>query len=350
MSDTAKITVTAGPDKGRVYDLTTEIVRLGRSPENEVAFTDSQVLEQHASIVCREGRFAIHTSVPDGLEVDGTQVPPERWVWLPEAATIRIGARTSFEFVAAAIVSAPPDVERKTASNGAGGTSRPAGSATFGGSVAIPKDKGASGKSKRGTESPSPGSDTQSRSRRSGTERGDRSKRSTVARFITDGPGDPLVKLGEDGHLPELMLHEANSSERQAAGTKESNPWILVAVLGLSMGLTMLMLFMDMGSAGNNTELKAQAREEIKEYYGKESEPRKSYQELLREARRARSRHDYEAERGAYRDVLSQLRSEANDMVARYTGLTGRKNYGESDADKKSDQRLEELINILLGE
>ena len=350
MSDTARITVTAGPDKGRVYDLTTEIVRLGRSPENEVAFTDTQVLEQHASIVCREGRFAIHTSVPDGLEVDGTQVPPERWVWLPEAATIRIGARTSFEFVAAAVASAPPAVERPTSGNGAGGTSRPAGAATVSGSISIPKEKGGGSKSKRGTESPGSGSDTQSRSRRSGTERGDRSKRSTIARFITDGPGDPLVKLGEDGHLPELTLHESNSSERQVAGTKESNPTILLAVLGLSMGLTMLMLVMDMGSSGGNAEAKERAREEIKEYYGTDNEVRKDYQEQLREAQRARRRRDYDDERRAYRNVLSQLRSEAKDKVSRYTGLTGRIDYDESSDDKKSDKRLEELINILLGE
>jgi len=70
-----QITVTAGPDMGRVYELTTEIVRLGRAPSNEVALTDSQVGELHASIVCREGRFAIHTSVPDGLEVDGKVGP-----------------------------------------------------------------------------------------------------------------------------------------------------------------------------------------------------------------------------------------------------------------------------------
>lgn len=342
MADTARITVTAGPDKGRVYELTKEIVRLGCSPENEVAFTDSQMLAQHASIVCREGRFAIHTSVPDGLEVDGTQVPAERWVWLPDAATIRLGARTCVEFVAGELPG-----ERQVTGNGAGATSRPVGAATVPGSTAIPKDKGAAGKAKRGTEAPAPGSDTQSRSRRSGT---DRAKRSTVARFITDGPGDPLVKLGEDGHLPELTLHETHSGERKDTGPKQSNPWILVSVLGLSMGLTMLMLFTDVGGFGSTAEAKANARTEIMAYYGKDNEPLKHYQESLREAQRAHSRRDYEGERRAYRAVLAQLRSEAKDKVSRYTGLTGRIDYDPSDIDKKSDKHLEEQIGILLSE
>jgi hypothetical protein len=350
MADTATITVTAGPDKGRVYELTTEIVRLGRSPENEVAFTDSQMLEQHASIVCREGRFAIHTSVPNGLEVDGTQVPPERWVWLPDAATIRLGARTSVEFVAVAAGAATtvlerPD-ERQATGNGTGGTSRPIGAATIPGTGSIPRDKGTTGKGKRGTEAPRPGSDTPTRARRSG----DRNKKSAVARFITDGPGDPLVKLGEDGHLPELTLNETQLGERREAGPKQSNPMTLLIVMGISVCLTLLMLFMDVGSFGGNARMKADARVEIMEYYGKENEVPKSYQEHLREARRAHSRRDSDGEQREYRFVLGMLRSEAKDMVNRFTGLTGRKNYEPSDVDKKSDQRLEELIGILLSE
>ena len=99
MSVCATITVTSGPDRGKVFELTGEMVRLGKAPENEVVLSDAQVGDHHASIVRREGRFAIFTSEPDGLEVDGTEVPSERWVWLPEAATIRMGQRTSVEFV-----------------------------------------------------------------------------------------------------------------------------------------------------------------------------------------------------------------------------------------------------------
>src|SRR5437762_488487 len=99
MSICATITVTSGPDRGKVFELTGEMVRLGKAAENEVVLSDAQVGDHHASIVRREGRFAIFTSDPEGLEVDGTEIPSERWVWLPEAATIRVGRRTSVEFV-----------------------------------------------------------------------------------------------------------------------------------------------------------------------------------------------------------------------------------------------------------
>src|SRR5262245_18814755 len=110
MSLCATITVTAGPDRGKVFELSGEMVRVGRAPENEVVLSDAQIGEHHASIVRREGRFAIFTSEPDGLEVDGTEVPSERWVWLPESATIRVGRRTSVQFVVSdANYAAQPD-------------------------------------------------------------------------------------------------------------------------------------------------------------------------------------------------------------------------------------------------
>src|SRR5258708_11624952 len=99
MSVCATITVISGPDRGRVFELSGEMARLGTAPDNELVFSDTQVGDHHANIVHREGRFAIFTSVPDGIEVDGTEVPAERWVWLPEVATIRVGRRTSVNFV-----------------------------------------------------------------------------------------------------------------------------------------------------------------------------------------------------------------------------------------------------------
>ena len=364
MSDTAKITVTAGPDKGRVYDLTGEMIRLGRSPENQVVFTDSQVGELHASIVCREGRFAIHTLLADGLEVDGTEVPPERWVWLPDSATIRVGRRTSIEFTAGknAAEEEPNDPEPAQRQPGQSQPSQSQGGATAtprsgsaspstgaSGPVAIATGRQAVTKGRRTTETTAPGSDVQPRPKKSAADRGEKKSR-TLARFITDGPGDPLVKLGEDGHLPELTLHEAQSGERPEAGPKESNTTLLLLVLGVSVGLTMLMLFMDSGSLAGSQESKDKARREITAYYGAEGETLKPYQEPLREARRARSRRDFDAERKAYREVLSLLRSEAKDKLNKYTGLTGRIDYEPSSDNKKSDKHLEELIATLLSE
>jgi pSer/pThr/pTyr-binding forkhead associated (FHA) protein len=358
MSDTARITVTSGPDKGRVYELTGEMIRLGRSPENNVVFTDTQVEEQHASIVCREGRFAIHTLLADGLEIDGTEVPPERWVWLPESATIRVGRRTSVEFIASKNEADDEPNYLEPAKVQPPGTTTRTGSSRQSVSISGPVPvtavapataRQAGSRGKRTTETTAPGSDVQSRPKKAGADRGEKKSR-TLARFITDGPGDPLVKLGEDGHLPELSLHEAQAGEKQDARPKESNSTMLLLVLGVSFGLTILMLLMDDGSFGNSQESKDSARREIIAYYGAEGDTLKPYQEHLREARRARSRRDFDAERKEYRVVLSLLRSEAKDKLNKYTGLTGRIDYEESSSNKMSDKRLEELIAILLSE
>ena len=364
MSVCATITVTAGPDRGKVFELTAEMVRLGKSPENEVVFSDPQVADHHASIVCRDGRYAIFTSQTDGLEIDATEVPAERWVWLPEAATIRLGQRTTVEFAVAArgdepALAAEQSAVRQSSSRQStdkivapaaaeAPAARPPGTSSTA-SVVLPGSRSGTQKGKRSVEFAPPGSDGTSRPRKSAAERGDKKTR-TVARFITDGPGDPLVKLGEDGHLPELALHESVAGARPEAKAKQSNPALLVAALGVSFGLTMLMLFMDVGSLGNSEEKKARARAEIVEYYGEEGDSLKPYQLHLREARLARSRRDYETERQEYRKVLALLRSEAKDKLYKYTGLTGQLDYEETSSNKMSDKRLEELISILLSE
>src|SRR5205807_4410492 len=81
--------------------------------------------------------------------------------------------------------------------------------ASAGGSAVLSGSRSGTSKARRSGELPPPGSDASAR-RRAALDRGEKKSR-TIARFITDGPGDPLVKLGEDGHLPELMLHETQS-------------------------------------------------------------------------------------------------------------------------------------------
>lgn len=344
MSTHAKITVTSGPDRGMVYQLTGEMVRLGRSPENDLVLSDVKLGEHHASIVFREGRYAICAGVSAGLEIDGTEVPPERWVWLPEAARIRFGQTTSVEFVVngsgptpqvtgaatQAADSSSSTVESLTGSAGTGS----------GGSSVIAKGRSGGGpRSKRSGETAAPGSDAPARSRKSG-DRGQKSR--TLARFITDGPGDPLVKLGEDGHLPELMLHETQAGTRpQASAPKQSNPMLLVVALSFSFGATLLLLLMDTGGFADSAAEKAKARSEVEEFYGREGETLKPYQQHLRLARLAHSRKDFEAERKEYREVLGLLRSEVNEKVYKYTGLTG---------NPENDRRLEKLIGTLLSE
>lgn len=353
MSVCATITVTGGPDRGKVFELTGEMMRLGTASDNEFILSDTHVGDHHASIVRREDRFAIFTSSPEGLEIDGTEVPPERWVWLPETATIRIGKRTSVEFVVnGAEGEEGPAAEEPAQRQLAAATAEAAATRTQSGASAVeavPPGRSASSKGRRSAEPAVPGSDAPARSRRSATDRVDKKTR-TIARFITDGPGDPLVKLGEDGHLPELTLHEAQAGERTEGAAKQKNPLLILVAIGLSFGMTILMLFMDVGNFASREEEKAKARREIMDYYGAEDETPKPYQVHLREARLARSRRDFETERHEYRLVLAILRSEAKDKLFKYTGVTGRIDYDEASESKKSDKRLEELIGILLSD
>src|SRR5262249_12326199 len=158
MSVCATITVTAGPDRGKVFELTGEMVRLGTAPDNEVLFSDAQVNEHHASIVRREGRFAIFSSVPQGLQVDGTEIPAERWVWLPEAAWIRVGRRPTVDFttngadVASSATEAAEPVGRQSAAVGAASAVAPRPSGSASGSVVLPGARSGTQKGRRSTE------------------------------------------------------------------------------------------------------------------------------------------------------------------------------------------------------
>lgn len=327
MTSRAKITVTTGPDRGKSCAVAEEVVRVGRSPENDLVLSDPQLADHLASIVQREGRYAIITTVNGGVEIDGTEVPVERWVWLPEEAEIRVSRRTALQFVQGPVGTAEVDVPES-------------GTETVTEAPAPVKQRKTGGNR--------PESSTELKKPRRG-DKADKKSR-TVARFITDGPGDPLVKLGEDGHLPELQLKEGHVREGREPQAQKSNPFLLVLAVGASLLMTVLMLVLEAEGTGDNTARKARARVEISEYYGQENEDIKPYQIYLRQARQARGRGDLEGERAEYRKVLNLLRSEAREKLNRYTGITGRLDYVDGDDNRKSDRRLEELIAILLSE
>jgi len=312
-----------------------EVVRVGRSPENDLVLSDPQLADHLASIVQREGRYAIITTVTGGVEIDGTEVPVERWVWLPEEAEIRVSRRTSLQFV-----QGMPEINGNSAGETSSEAEKP---------VAPPvgESDAPATRPRRGTGG-GPGSSTElKKSRRA--ERGERKTR-TVARFITDGPGDPLVKLGEDGHLPELQLNEGHVREGREPQQQKSSPLLVLVAVGVSVVMTVLMLLLETEAAGDNTAQKNKARVEISEYYGKENEEIKPYQIYLRQARQSRGRGDFDGERAEYRKVLNLLRSEAREKLNKYTGITGRLEYVDGDENRRSDRRLEELIAILLSD
>ncbi|MGQ0633842.1 MAG: hypothetical protein ACT4QC_04470 [Planctomycetaceae bacterium] len=317
--------------------MTADVTRVGRGADNTLVLSDPDLSDYLASIVQRDGRFAIITTVPQGLEIDGIEVPAERWVWLPEQAQIRVSRRTALEFTTAngALADEVPPAagDASPAASTVPAARKKSGSS----SAQLPRPPGT--KARRAAAAPS----SEGSSGTLGTRHKGEKKTRTVARFITDGPGDPLVKLGDDGHLPVLQLSEAAaaSKARGEVRKKESNLAILYVVLAASLGLSFLVLFMEGPQLAGNAASKDTAREQIVDFYGDGAQSPRPYQLHLRQARQAHSRGDVEAERREYRRVLDLLRSEANDTLHRHTGVTGRED---------ADRELERLIGILLSE
>ena len=61
MDKTAQLVIQTGPDQGQVFPLQSELVRLGTADGNDIVLSDATLAEHHASIVYREGRYAIVT-------------------------------------------------------------------------------------------------------------------------------------------------------------------------------------------------------------------------------------------------------------------------------------------------
>jgi len=311
MAKPAKISILRGPDEGRVFSVEEELVQIGRGAHNDIALSDVALQEHQASIVRRNGRYAIFTPLSEGVEVDGNRLPAEQWIWLPETSKIRFGDSTLFQF------RYQPDDDSATPAP------TPAPAAT---SKSEPTTK---------TEPPSPPKNRQRKSRQKSPPA---KKLRKVAKFLTDSTsGDQLVRLGEDGKLPELALSETSKPARAERKPGEKSPLLLYIAVGVSLLLSLAMLFVDTDSGGSTAAERAEARKQIQKFYGKEGDL-KPYQRHLREAQRAHSVGDYAAERRAYRRVIEMLNSE--DVANSYTGITG---------DAKGDKELRELIGILMN-
>ncbi len=252
MGDRARLTVTTGPDRGRVFELAEEMVNIGRGAQNEIALTDLQVAEHQATLMSRNGRYAIYSPCADSVEVDGNVIPAEQWVWLPDTARIKMSSYTGLRF----------QYE---------GT-RPSGN----GGAAPAKDKA------KPPDQPVPSA----KPRRGKTGKAAPADRK-VARFITDQGGDALVRLGEDGHLPELSLSDSPAKKvvRDKSAAEPSFPWAYVAV-GVSLLLTVVLLLVPADSGRTTESERGRARQEITQFYGAPGEEPTAWQRELREARR----------------------------------------------------------------
>lgn len=299
---TASLTVTAGPDRGQTFALIDEFIHIGNGPDSQVVLTDPQVGEHLASLANRNGRFAIFTPIDDAISVDGNSLKADQWVWLPAKASIKITSKTTLTFQSSTADSASATPTEKLPDP----TPPPAAKA---------KRRPASKKDATGTTS------------------------RAVAKFITDRPGETLVRLGEDGHLPELALEEAaapKTDKRKASS--QGNPALVYGALGFSLLASVAMLFLEPQSFDEQSTSKTAARHAVfGKFIGDEHGPTKPYQRLLREAGLAHARGDYASERSAYISVLSLLNSEDKNP---FTGITG---------TAEQDDELKKYLAILLG-
>ena len=344
MTQRATITITSGPDRGAEFHIADELVNIGRSGENEICLADPAVPEHQASIMHRNGRYAIYAAGDESIEIDGSLIPGQRWIWLPEAARLRVSPQTQLTFRVFETPNgrAGPEgaeaVPERAADRSPSAVPAPAAPtpAILGG---LPRTAPAATPAPARSRPRDPAAAPGKRSERI------RSKRQ-VAQFITDATGEPLVRLGEDGHLPELALAEGPARPRRAATRSEGSPFAVYAAVACSVMLSLVLLLLPEGGSGPSARETARARQEIEQFYERRGGELEPWQRLLREARLARGRGDRAAEQRTYLRVLEMLNSEeffqpGTPAVGAVPALTG---------DRKSDERLRELIAVLLEE
>jgi hypothetical protein len=299
-STTASLTVTSGPDRGQSFALTDEFIHIGSGPDSQILLTDPQVADHLASLANRNGRFAIFTPVDNAIAVDGNSLKADQWVWLPARASIKVTSKTTLSF-----------------HNGAGET----------GSASTP-----AADTKLPDDSPPPVAAVKAKKRGSKKSESGTTGRA-VAKFITDRPGEMLVRLGEDGHLPELALQEASAPKAdKRKQTGQGNPALVYGALGFSLLASVAMLFLEPQTFDERATSKSEARQTImRRFIGDEKGATKPYQRVLRDAGLAHSRGDFAREREAYLTVLSLLNSEDKNQ---FTGITG--NAADDDDLKKA--------------
>lgn len=317
MRPACRLVFTTGPERGKVFEVTDELVHIGRSTENQIVLDDPSLAEHHASIVQKSGRFAIYCQPGVEVQVDGGEIPVEKWVWLRSNVRLQFGRRSTCQF------SYEEDSEPEP---------RPTNAPTDAAADA-PADSIEFAADSSNTEPDAPVAGTSPKKKADKKPK----RKKQLARFITD-QGDPLVELGADGQLPELALDEGKSSRDRVSKPKAASPALLYAVLALSLAMSMALLLLDAAPNADTTVNKNQARRDIVRFYGIETDELKPYQNALRAARLAHSRGDHQTERRQYRKVLDELSAEDSNQ---HVGVTGH---------FRSDHELKQLIGLILSQ
>lgn len=332
-----RIVVTTGPDRGKVFEVDEELIHIGRAAENQIVLDDPSLPDHQASVLRKSGRFAIYRPDDASIQVDGSDIPAEKWVWLPTDVRLQFGRRTSCQLTYELAIDDQPAASPTTSGPHLPVKVPPAKEPS---TRPVPKKRAAKDDDLTADNSADHSSDqlpSDDNRKKKGKRKSKSSKRKkNVARFITD-QGGPLVELGADGHLPELALEDDPTRKEKQDKPQQSNSALLYSVLGLSFLASLAMLFADADPPSVSELSKSEAREEIVRFFGSDEKDLESWQKNLRAARLAHSRGDYEAELMAYRRVLNVLKSEDRD---RHVGITGH---------LTTDEDLRRLIGIIIS-
>ncbi|MEZ6067194.1 MAG: FHA domain-containing protein [Planctomycetaceae bacterium] len=326
----ARLSIVAGPDSGKEFGLTNDLAHIGRGADNDIELSDPHLADHEATIASRNGRFAIYVPLERQVEVDGSVVPAERWVWLPMTARIRFGMTTECDFSTVPLPGAIADGNEANVST----VTLP---------MAEPREP-AEASGEDGTAPPRPTTASVKTPPKLPTGRRRKVvRKADVARFITDQPGDPLVRLGEDGKLPELALADA-TDRKKSDRPEERNPLVLYGALTCSFVMSIGMLLIDDSPTGTTSRERDGARQQLEQFFGEAGSELEPYQIALRQARIEYSQGDYSDERVEYRRVLNMLN--AADVRSHPQGLTGR----ATRRGKASDEELRAALETLLGD
>ncbi|MDA0285026.1 MAG: FHA domain-containing protein [Planctomycetota bacterium] len=336
-SQSCRIVITTGPDRGKVFEVDEELVHIGTADENHVVLEDPSLPDHQASVLRKNGRFAIFRPTDAEIRVDGADIPAEKWVWLPTDVRLQFGRRTSCQLTYELSLDDQPMASPTTSGPHPSVRAKPS---SVPSTTSVPTERVADDVDSEADDSmetvssqtPADGS-----SKKSGKRKAKSGKRKkNVARFITD-QGGPLVELGADGHLPELSLEDDPTRKEKHVKPKQSNSALLYSALGLSFLASLAMLFAEVDPPSVSDLSKADAREEIVRFFGSEGKDLEPWQKSLREARLAHSRGDDDTELATYRQVLATLKSEDRDP---HIGITGH---------LATDDELKRLIGIIIS-
>ncbi|AMV18150.1 FHA domain-containing protein [Planctomyces sp. SH-PL14] len=311
MGQSARIVIHSGPDRGRVFPVEGDLVHIGRGTDNAIVLADPEILDYHFSVSYRNGQCALNAAAAGAVVANGQPLPPDQWVAVVPPTKLQVSGATELEILAN---------EDLTAST----TSSVTQSWTDDSSTEAKRKAAGAG-----------GAKVKKKARSTGARQ--------VAKFITDRPGDPLVRLGGDGKLPELALTEKAATRREAKAPSQS--YLIWVVMAVSVLMSVGMLLIDAEPTTFRGDSRTTARRELASYYRGEVSTLQPYQIYLRNAVLAHAQGDAANERKNYFRVLDLLDAADIRDPANLNGLTGK----QTGRGRSSDIDLRRHLEILVA-